>query len=323
MQQVLDAVEAFGDRLSTVEFVPLLLAVVAHLLKLAATSRAWRNVIAAAYPAERVRWRSVFAAYGAGVGVNAIIPARGGDVLRLYLVHRVVPASTYTTLASTLVVMSLFDLAMSGVFLGYALTLGVFPSFDALPRLPAFEFGWLVDNELVLIGVIGGLMVASFAFGVWASTHIRNFWGRIAQAFTVLRRPVVYLRTVAFWQAVEWSLRLVTIWFVLGAFGVDQTVQNVLLVQVTQSLATMVPLTPGGVGTEQALLFYVLRGEAPRSQLLAFSVGFKILVSVVNLTIGAICLAATLRTVRFRRAIDTARGDAPPREAHQDAPPGG
>jgi uncharacterized protein (TIRG00374 family) len=157
-------------------------------------------------------------------------------------------------------------------------------------------------------------MVLSFVLGVWASTHIRNFWGRIAQAFTVLRRPAGYLRTVALWQAVDWSLRLVTIWFVLDAFDIDQTVQNVLLVQVTQSLATTVPLTPGGIGTEQALLFYVFRGEAPRSQLLAFSVGFKILVSAVNVTIGAICLAATLRTVRFRRAIDEARGDAPQEE---------
>jgi uncharacterized membrane protein YbhN (UPF0104 family) len=314
MQQVLDAVEAFYDRLSTVDYQPLLLAATAHVLKILATSRAWRNVIAAAYPAERVPWRSVLAAYGAGVGVNAIVPARGGDVLRLYLVHRAVPATTYTTLASTLVVMSLFDLAMSGVFLGYALSLGVFPSFDALPNLPAFEFGWLVDNDLVLFGVVGGLMVLSFALGVWASTHIRNFWGRIAQAFTVLRRPAGYLRTVALWQAVDWSLRLVTIWFVLDAFDIDQTVQNVLLVQVTQSLATTVPLTPGGVGTEQALLFYVFRGEAPRSQLLAFGVGFKILVSAVNVTIGAICLAATLRTVRFRRAIDEARGEAPQEE---------
>jgi uncharacterized membrane protein YbhN (UPF0104 family) len=318
MQQVFDAVEAFYDRLSAVDLVPLLLAIAMHVLKIAATSRAWRNVIAAAYPAERVRWRSILAAYGAGVGVNAIVPARGGDVLRLYLAHRAVPASTYTTLASTLLVMAIFDLAISGVFLGYALSLGVFPSLDALPSLPSFEFGWLVDDRRVLIGVVAGLMVVSFVFGIWASTHIRNFWGRIAQAFAVLRTPARYLRTVAFWQAVEWSLRLATIWFVLAAFDIDQSVRNVLLVQATASLATLVPLTPGGVGTEQALLFYVLRGEAPRSQLLAFSVGFKILVSAVNLVIGAICIAATLRTFRFRRAIDTARAGTP-----QETPPDG
>jgi uncharacterized membrane protein YbhN (UPF0104 family) len=318
MDQVLDAIEAFSDRIAAVDFVPLLLATAAHLLKILATSRAWRNVIAAAYPEEPVRWRSILAAYGAGIGVNAVLPARGGDLVRLYLAHRSIPGSTYTTLASTLLVMSIFDLTMSGVFLLYALSLGVFPSFDALPRLPAFEFGWLVDNEVVLFGVVGALMVASFIFGVWASTHIRNFWGRIAQAFTVLRRPARYLRTVAAWQAAEWSLRLLTIWFVLDAFDIEQSLQNVLLVQVTQSLATLVPLTPGGVGTEQAFLFYILRGEAPRSQLLAFSVGFKILVSTINAVVGAISIAATLRTFRFRRALDTARAESP-----SEAPPGG
>ena len=324
MDQVLDAFEAFVDRLSGVELRPLLLAAAAHLLKIAATSRAWRNVIAAAYPEERVPWRRILAAYGAGVGVNAVVPARGGDVLKLYLAHRAVPGSTYTTLAATLLVMSIFDMTMSGAFLVYALTLGVFPSFDALPRLPAFEFGWLVENEVVFLAVVGGLMLVSFVFGVWASTHIRNFRDRVAQAFTVLRAPSRYLLRVALWQATDWSLRLVTIWFVLDAFDVEQSVRNVLLVQVTQSLATLVPLTPGGVGTEQAFLFYVLRGAAPRSQLLAFSVGFKVLVSAVNLVVGAIAILATFRTFRFRRAIDHARAQAPPPEAPPpEAPPGG
>jgi uncharacterized membrane protein YbhN (UPF0104 family) len=322
MQQVIDAAEAFFDRLSGVDLAPLLLAAIAHTLKIAATSRAWRNVIAAAYPGERVGWPGILAAYGAGVGVNAIVPARGGDVLKLYLAHRAVPGSTYTTLASTLVVMSLFDLTMATAFLAYALTLGVLPSFDALPRLPSFEFGWLVENDAVLIGVVVGLMVASFAFGIWASTHVRNFWGRIAQAFTVVRRPGRYARSVAAWQGLDWALRLLTIWFVLDAFDVTQSVENVLLVQVTLSLATLVPLTPGGIGTEQALLFYVLRGEAPRSQLLAFSVGFKILVTAVNLVIGAVSIAATLGTVRFGRAIDTARASGPSDAAQSGEGPG-
>ena len=54
------------------------------------TSRAWRNVLAAAYPDERVRWLSIYAAYAAGVGVNAIFPARAGDVVRLTMAHRAV-----------------------------------------------------------------------------------------------------------------------------------------------------------------------------------------------------------------------------------------
>ena len=74
-----------------------------------------------------MRWRSIYAAYLAGVGVNAIIPARAGDAVRLYIAHRAVAGSTYITLASTLLVLSIFDTAMALLIFAYALTLGVLP----------------------------------------------------------------------------------------------------------------------------------------------------------------------------------------------------
>ena len=65
------------------------------MLKTMCTSRAWRNTIAASYPDETgARGCSIYAAYLAGVGVNAIMPARAGDAVRLYLAHRAVPGST-------------------------------------------------------------------------------------------------------------------------------------------------------------------------------------------------------------------------------------
>ncbi len=53
--------------------------------------------------------RSILGAVFAGVGVNAIIPARGGDAVRVFLAKRSVPDSSYTTIAATLVVLTLFD----------------------------------------------------------------------------------------------------------------------------------------------------------------------------------------------------------------------
>lgn len=317
MDRVLDAIEAFVDQLASVELGPLALAIGVHLLKIAATSRAWRNVIAAAYPDLLVPWRKILASYCAGIGVNAILPVRAGDLVRLYLAHRAVPGSTYPTLASSMLVMSVFDLAASGAFLVYAISLGVLPGLDVLPRLPGFEFSWLIENEWLTVAIVGGLMLVSFVAGVWAGRHIRAFWQRVAQGFAVLRRPLTYLRTVASWQAAEWSLRLVTIWFLLDAFDIEQSIRNVLLVQVAMSLATVVPLTPAGIGTEQALLLYLFRGAGARSQLLAFSVGMKITLSVVNLVVGLVAIAVTLRTVRLRRAIGAARDH----EAAQQPPP--
>ena len=103
MGEVFHAIGVFFEQLAAVKFTALGLAVLTHILKTMCTSRAWRNTIAAAYPDEQVPWRQIYASYLAGVGVNAIIPARTGDAVRLYLAHRAVPGSTYTTLASTLI----------------------------------------------------------------------------------------------------------------------------------------------------------------------------------------------------------------------------
>jgi uncharacterized membrane protein YbhN (UPF0104 family) len=92
----------------------------------------------------------------------------------------------------------------------------------------------------------------------------------------------------------------------LDAFGIDRSLRNVLLVQASQSLATLVPVSPGGVGTEQAFLVYTLRGQAARSALLAFSVGMKLTLTAVNVILGFTAILLTLRTLRFRRLPDPA-----------------
>ena len=110
------------------------------------------------------------------------------------------------------------------------------------------------------------------------------------------------------WQLADWALRLTTVWFMLDAFRIEQSVRNVLLVQTTQSLATLMPVSPGGIGTEQAVLLYTLRGRAPRSALLAFSVGMKLILTIVNVVVGFTAILITLRTLRFRRISGPAAG---------------
>ena len=115
-------VDAFLDQLGSVDLLPLALAIGCHLLKMACTSRAWRNVLAAAYPEERVPWISIYGAYLAGVGINAIIPARAGDAVRIVLAHRAIPGSTYTTVVSSTLVLSFFDMFAASLFLAWAVS---------------------------------------------------------------------------------------------------------------------------------------------------------------------------------------------------------
>ena len=304
MNELFDAIRTFVDGLSSIRWDALGLAVACHLLKAPARTRAWRNTIAAAYPESTVRWRSVLGAYLAGVGVNAIVPARGGDVLKLYLVKHRVEGATYPTLAATLFVEAIFDAAMATAFLVWALSLGILPGVDALPSLPAIDWLWLFRYPRAAAVAIVAALVLAFILGVWAARHIAAFRDRVAQGFTIVRTPRLYLRRVVAWQAVDWCLRIVAIIFFLEAFGIDAGLRNALLVQVAQSLATIVPLTPGGIGTEQALLVYVLRGEASSSALLGFSVGVKVTLLVVNLAVGSLAIVVMLRTLRWRGHVE-------------------
>jgi uncharacterized membrane protein YbhN (UPF0104 family) len=313
MVRVLDGIDAFLDQLAAVELLPVLLAVLAQLAKLTCTSMAWRNVLSAAYPECTVRRRSIIGAYLAGVGVNAIVPLRAGDAVRVLLAHRAVVGSTYTTIVSSTLVLSIFDIAAASTVLAWAaLTQDALPGLGDLPELPSFDFSWLLHHPLATELLLSALVIATVIVGIWIHGHVVDFWDRVKQAFAVVRRPALYLRTVAFWQAGDWVFRLVAIWFLLDAFDIPQTPENVLLVQVSASIATLLPLTPAGIGTEQAFLLYVFRGALPSSQLLAFSVGLKLMAVGTNVVAGFTAIAITLRTLRYKQALGAAEKSKSP-----------
>jgi glycosyltransferase 2 family protein len=307
---VLDAIEVFFENLAAVDLAPLALAVLCHLAKVLAATRAWRNIVADAYTEERVRWRSIFGAYVAGAGVNALIPARGGDVVKLYLARRSIEGSTYTTLASTLLVQSIFDFVVASILLAWAIYLGVLPGLDVLPNLPSFEFSWFFSHPRVSAAIVGALFLGFVILSLWLEKHVTAFRARVAQGFSVLRDRGRYLRRVALWQAVDWTLRVVTVYFFLQAFGVHADLHNALLGQVANGLSTVLPISPGGIGTEQALIVYILSGEAPSSALLSLSVGMKLTLMLVNIVLGFAALFLMLRTFRFRRFMTSERAPA-------------
>ena len=85
-----------------------------------------------------------------------------------------------------------------------------------------------------------------------------------------------YLRQVAAWQAAAWVCRFFAFYFFLEAFNIGGSVRNALLVMSVQALSTLTPFTPGGAGAQQALLVYVFRDIAPKTAVLAYSVGQQI-----------------------------------------------
>ena len=307
MGEFFHAVRVFFDQLASVSWAALALALALHFAKVAVRTVAWRNIIRAAYPETNVPLGPVFGAYVAGVGVNSIVPGRGGDLVKLYLVRQKVPGTTYTTLASTLFTETLVDLVLAGAIFIWALTQGVLPGLNVLPNLPSFDWGWLLRHERLTATAVALLTLAALWFAWWASRHIEGFKQRVGAGFAILRDRRRYAREVVSWQVLSWVFRIASLFFFLRAFHVTATVHNALLAQTVDSLATLLPFSPGGAGTKQGLLVYVLRGQASSSELLAFSVGTNIAIVVFNVVVAAIAVFLMLRTLRLGEIIGRAK----------------
>jgi uncharacterized membrane protein YbhN (UPF0104 family) len=304
VHDVFDAIQAFLDTLASIHWGWLGVAVLCHLGRIVCRSRAWRNCIAEAYPDRAVEWRYVFGGYVAGVGANALLPGRGGDLLRLYIVRHRVEGSTYATLGGTLLADGIFDLFAASALLIWGLSAGVLPGGDVLPSLPAVDWLWVFKNPQQALVIGGFLLAVGLIVGALAYGKVAEFWAHLRQGLWILRDPMLYLRRVAVWDAADWGLRLTAVFFYLHAFGLPATAYNVFAYQVAGSLSTALPLTPAGIGTEQALLVFIFSDVAPASTILAFSVGVKIVTITVNLTLGITAVALLLGSLRWRHRVE-------------------
>ncbi|HYZ19935.1 MAG TPA: lysylphosphatidylglycerol synthase transmembrane domain-containing protein [Gaiellaceae bacterium] len=301
MSEFFHAVEVFFDHLAAVHWGALVVALVFHVAKATVRTFAWRNILRAAFPGARVRRRTVITAYLAGVGVNSIAPARGGDAVKLYIARHGIEGSNYATLTSTLAVETLFDFFIASLLFLWALQQGVLPSLDVLPNVPSVDWTWILREPRVALGVALALAVFLAPFVVWLKRHLEEVRRRLAKGFAILGDRERYLREVVTWQALSWAFRFVSVWWFLKAFNVEASVRNALLVLVVQSLSTLLPFSPGGAGTQQGLTAYILRGQATTTALLSFSVGMTLATTVTNIALGFGAIFLSLRTVRWGR----------------------
>jgi uncharacterized membrane protein YbhN (UPF0104 family) len=304
VSEVVDAARTFFHHLAAVGWTALGIALLFHLLRLLSRVPAWRNILRAAFPGSRVPWRGVAGAYFAGIGVNAVLPARSGDVLRLYLVKRRIEGSTYPTLTATVIVETLFDSLVAGAILLWALVAGLLPALDVLPSLPSIDWHWPLHHPR-LAAIIGAVWLVVLAvLVVVGARKVKEFRKRVRQGFAILSPPRRFLTGVVTWQSLSWIFRFATVFMFLRAFHVPATAHNTLLVLVVQSLSTLLPFTPGGVGTQQGLIVYVFRRAGiSKSALLSFSIGMQIATTVLSAVLGFGAILLTLRTLRWRKLV--------------------
>jgi uncharacterized membrane protein YbhN (UPF0104 family) len=302
-----DAVGDFFGNLASVHWGALALGLLVFLAYLTLRARAYFHVLRAAYPGEHIEFRRIWGAYMAAYGFNNVVPARGGDIVKLFLTRTSIPNSSYPAVGSSFLVEAIFDLCMAVPVLTFAFSEGAFPKPPDFSRLPAFDLAFLASNPrftLFLLTVLG--IAALVAFAV-LSARVRAFWARVRQGLVILRDRRRYLREVFLVQLAGWVLRFTAFWLLLEAFDVGGSVRNVLLVLGVNAVAAVVPFTPGGAGVQQALLVKVFAGSAAGATVAAYSVGQQIAIGAFSFAVGFAALVLVFRFRSFREVIAAGR----------------
>jgi glycosyltransferase 2 family protein len=315
-----DAVGSFFDSLAAIHWLSLFVGLIAFGIYLSIRARASFHILRAAYPDERIQFRYIWGAYIAGYGFNSVVPARGGDVIRLFLTRSRIPHSSYPAVASSFTVELIFDLCMAVPILAFAFSQGVFPKPPDFSKLPAFDLAFFAAHPrftLFLLTVLGIAVMVGFAL---LSARVVAFWGRVRQGLTVLFDRRRYLREVFAVQLGAWVFRFTAFYFLLSAFNVGGSVRNVLLVLGVNAVAALVPFTPGGAGVQQALLVKVFAGTATGATVAAYSVGQQIAIAAFTFAVGFGALVWVFRIRSFKEVIAQGRADRSAEGREAEAP---
>jgi uncharacterized membrane protein YbhN (UPF0104 family) len=300
---LLSALESAGAQFERLDARLVALALVLHVANHVLRSLAWRNVLAAAYPEQRIPLIGITAAYAVGVALNAVVPGRGGDAAKVALARARIERSSITTIASTMAVVTLFDLVAASVLVLCICATGALPFAPRLP-LQAATRGPVVALAAATAVIAAALLAQR------ARAPLARVRAKARQGGAILATPGAYLRRVAAVQACAWGCRIAVVMLLLHAFGLQASVPVAALVMVLCGASTLVPLTPGGAGTQQVMLAYALGQAASAAVVLSFSVGMQAGVTVVNATLGLGAAMVAFRSLRPITAVRSALGVA-------------
>jgi uncharacterized membrane protein YbhN (UPF0104 family) len=317
------AIDEFFGSLADVHLGPLLIGLVAFFVYLTLRARASYNILRAAYPEKPIQFREIWGAYWAGYGFNNVIPARGGDVIRLFLTKTSVPESSYPAVAASFAVEAGYDLSIAVVVLTFAFTQGVFPKPPDFSDLNAFDLSYFASHPQFALFVVTALAIAVIALTALLSARVKAFWARVRQGLTIIFDRRRYLREVWLVQFCGWLFRFTAFWFLLEAFNIGGSVRNVLLVLGCNAVAAIVPFTPGGAGVVQALLVKVFATTAAASTVAAYSVGQQVAIAAFTFGIGFAALVFIFKIRSFKEVMRRGKEDREAdraRAAEQPAP---
>src|SRR4051794_17466333 len=188
------AIELLMQRAASVDPVLATLGIVLYLVAQAVRTRGWHTILKAAYPnSDELRARHTMAAYLAGAGLNGVIPARGGDIVKLWLLHRRIPGARYPTLAATFVPETLFETLCGCGRAGWARGKGFVPVPSASGEMPHMDVSLVLEHPLPVVAGAAGAAVLGLVGFRMLGRRVSDLVARLRQGVVILGQPRRFL----------------------------------------------------------------------------------------------------------------------------------
>jgi uncharacterized protein (TIRG00374 family) len=253
-----------------------------------------------------------FGAFLIGNFVNAVTPARAGDLARLQIISNRYGLSRAGMIAG--------QGAESAVDLVILLTLGMVSLALLQIDVGTPRLFWILA-ALVIVAFIAVTIVSRFlppqmpAMRAlrWLPERVRKglagLWPSIHDGLEALRDTYLLAGTVAL-NAFGWFLDMLVLWGFGLAFGLDIPWSGYLAASVASSLVTMFPITPGNVGTYELVLVRVLGLYGVSADAgFAFSVAVHVFSTLATFVLGLVAMlfmrVGFNEVFAFRRAAKT------------------
>lgn len=312
VDRISGALDLLADSAAQVDIAWLVVGTILSVAAQIVRVRGWHTIIRAAYPdADELRQRDTAKAYLAGAGLNGVIPARGGDVVKLALVHRRVPESSYATLAATFVPETVFETLFGTGLVIWALAQGFLPVPTAPGELPSLDVSFVLQHPILSSIGAAAITIGGYLIVRLIRRSAQDFARRFKRGMVIFGSPRKFITGVASWQALSRLIRLGSLAAFMHAFELPVTVETVVLVMAAQGGGRIIPLAPVSAGLRLAMLSYgfveVTGHGVDFAAITTFTVGVGAILLVTGLLISIAILLREFGTLDPRAAIRRAR----------------
>lgn len=266
-------------------------------------------------PGHGARVSTLFRALIVGFTVNNLLPLRLGEVARAYLLARWAAVPYGTTVASLVVERVLDGLSLAILLLvaltvvpapGYLLIVGALAGAGFLVGAGLLALAaWRADAVVTLTDLIGRPLPDR------GRTMLTRASENFARSLSLVHDPRRLLRLLGL-SLLAWCFELGLFYMLLISFGFSQVYPVALLVGSAANFATLVPSSPGYVGTFDSVLIRVLHDVTgvTTGQAAAYDVIVHLLLFVPVVLVGVVVLSRS--HVSFGQVTHGPANEAPP-----------